>query len=367
MGPSDVVLVPFDPTSASREEWARYHRFRRQRHRESRPEDPLEGDATTETLMRQGYPQARGLRFAALRAKEAGAQVGALEFWVSEEGSPEYETNRHLAWIWLEVLAPHRRRGVGRLLLARTAELARQHGKRVLSFETDEEDGQGFLASIGAEVKSRGRESRLHLEDVDWRLVEAWARDGVRRNPTTSLRLLEGPIPEELQGAYCRTLTEVLNQQPFDELDHGDIVVTPEVSRAWEARIASVGGALLTGLTREPDGDVSGLTDVRYYPEEAPLAYQGMTGVREQHRGHGLGKWLKAAMLLHLRDAYPEIQVLRTGNAVSNAAMLSINVRLGFKPHRERVAAQIPLEALDRYLAPRSPSGPGREGGVRRR
>ncbi|MEE9601209.1 MAG: N-acetyltransferase, partial [Thermoplasmata archaeon] len=63
-----------------------------------------------------------------------------------------------------------------------------------------------------------------------------------------------------------------------------------------------------------------------------------------------LGKWLKAAMLLRVREKFPQIQVVVTDNATSNAAMLSINERLGFRPHKEGVWAQITLEALEDYL-----------------
>lgn len=60
------------------------------------------------------------------------------------------------------------------------------------------------------------------------------------------------------------------------------------------------------------------------------LAYQG--AVHPDHRGQGLGKWLKAAVLLDLPGEFPGVQRVRTGNADSNAAMLGINRALGFAP-----------------------------------
>jgi len=38
-----------------------------------------------------------------------------------------------------------------------------------------------------------------------------------------------------------------------------------------------------------------------YWPQ---VIDQGFTGVRTDARGRGLGKWLKAAMLLHVRKIY---------------------------------------------------------------
>ncbi len=81
-----------------------------------------------------------------------------------------------------------------------------------------------------------------------------------------------------------------------------------------------------------------------------------MTGVRLPYRGRGLGKWLKATMLLKVREEFPQVRVVVTGNATSNAPMLSINERLGFRPYREGLLAQITLKALTTYLEKRGPS-----------
>ena len=59
-----------------------------------------------------------------------------------------------------------------------------------------------------------------------------------------------------------------------------------------------------------------------------------LTGVRQAYKGRGLGKMLKAEMLLYIRREYPDVKYISTGNADSNAPMLSINQRLGFKKYR---------------------------------
>ncbi len=69
------------------------------------------------------------------------------------------------------------------------------------------------------------------------------------------------------------------------------------------------------------------------------------------YRGRGLGKWSKAAMLLRVRKELPQVKTVITGNATTNATMVSINKRLGFKPHWEGIVAQIALEDLEAYLS----------------
>ena len=52
-----------------------------------------------------------------------------------------------------------------------------------------------------------------------------------------------------------------------------------------------------------------------------------------KYRGHGLGKWLKAAMLEKVLAERPAVKFVRTGNADENVPMLKINHALGFKPY----------------------------------
>ncbi len=48
-----IKVVSFDPQRATREEWARFHAYRRKRHAETDPDDPLLADATVEAQKRK--------------------------------------------------------------------------------------------------------------------------------------------------------------------------------------------------------------------------------------------------------------------------------------------------------------------------
>lgn len=50
-----------------------------------------------------------------------------------------------------------------------------------------------------------------------------------------------------------------------------------------------------------------------------------------EHRGHGLGRWLKAENLREALAAEPRLAAVETFNAESNRWMLALNV--GFAPH----------------------------------
>jgi hypothetical protein len=49
-----------------------------------------------------------------------------------------------------------------------------------------------------------------------------------------------------------------------------------------------------------------------------------------EHRGAGLGRWVKALMLDYLMIYYPQVQSIRTSNALSNLHMRRINTEMGF-------------------------------------
>ena len=55
-------------------------------------------------------------------------------------------------------------------------------------------------------------------------------------------------------------------------------------------------------------------------------------------------------MLLYIKDNYPDIQYILTGNANSNTSMLEINKKIGFKVQKEFVDAQVSIDNLYVYL-----------------
>jgi GNAT superfamily N-acetyltransferase len=91
---------------------------------------------------------------------------------------------------------------------------------------------------------------------------------------------------------------------------------------------------------------ISAITDTSWAPHRPAIIEQRFTGVRPDARGRGLGKWIKAAMLAHLRVLYPEAQWMATENAGSNAPMLAINKNLGFKQYRAGTEYQISRDNL---------------------
>lgn len=344
----EVVPAAVDPGAASRDFWLRYHVFRRARQKASRPDDPLRGDADEEALLRRVDPYEFHDRFEVSRDE---TMLGWLVGTARTPKSPEYATNKHLYDAEIYVLPEHRRRRLGTSFLRTVIQQMDRRGATTVSLGSEEESGHEFLKWIGAEPKMSWIESRLKLSEVDWPMLERWVAEGRARNPRTRLEVYEGPIPEALRADYAPQLSAILNTIPFEGLEHGDIVITPEVMREFYAQMAVTGEVQHTVLTREPDGVMSGLTDVGWAQYHRGLIYQWFTGVRPDARGRGLGKWIKAAMLLHLRERYPDALWISTDNAGSNAPMLKINRAMGFKIYRQGTVYQITRDNLEKRLA----------------
>lgn len=350
----DVQIVPFDPETATREEWARYHVYRRLRHHETDPDDPVAEDATVEAWMRRPHPHWKSHHLAVVDPEPPGAMIGEIYLEVTRPESPSHETNRHIAWVGVELLLAHRRAGLGRRLLPRLVAQAREQERTVLQSWCQEDDGKAFAEEIGAKVVQKRRQNRLDIHHVDWAMVERWAAEGPQRSPDTKLRWFVNRIDDDVLPDYCPLFTETFNRQPFDDADHGTYVFTPENFRDREARNAEAGSTWITLVSQEKDGALSGLTEVTYAPDEATMLWQGLTGVGDPYLGRGLGKWLKAAMLLRARREFPQARFVVTGNASSNAAMLSINERLGFRTHKEPTVVEMSLPQLEEYIQRRN-------------
>ena len=338
-------LVParIDFKSAGADFWKRYHDYRQVRQKESRPDDPLRPNDIEEKRLKRDNPFEIEYHY---EIAKDGVLLGWFAGMTIKPGTPEYESNKHLFWADIYVRPDQRRKGIGSMWLPVVVELMDAHGCTVVGFGTEEPPGHAFLKSLGAVARFSGAENRLKLADVDWKMVERWIAEGPKRSPRTKFELYDGPLPESMWDDFSPQLSNMLNNMPWEGLDHGEIVVTPAHMREFYAQLVISGERLHTILTREPDGVVSSITDTVWAPHRPTIVEQRFTGVRTDARGRGLGKWVKAAMLAHLRKVYPEAEWVATENAGSNGPMLAINKKLGFKQYRAGTEYQINRDDL---------------------
>jgi len=267
---------------------------------------------------------------------------------------PVGRDNLHLVQFDVQVAPDRRRRGVGRALLAWGLALARRHDRRLIVGGTGARvpAGDAFARAFGAREVMRASTNELDLDEHGPRLfapdgvVANWLREGPLRAPAYELVWMPRPYPEEVLLPFA-ALKTAMNDAPRGDLDVEDRAYTPDSLRDNDAYDARAGLVPWTLLARHAaSGAYAGFTEIVWDPERPRVAFQGDTAVIPAHRGHALGKWLKATMLDRLHRERPEVRVVRTGNADSNEAMLGINRALGFRQAEAGVVVQLEVDEL---------------------
>ena len=266
--------------------------------------------------------------------------------------------NRHMLQLDPQVAPDRRRRGVGRAMLGWALDVARRHDRRLIIGGTGARvpAGDAFALAFGARPSLQASLNELDLEEHDPRLfgpdglVAAWIREGPGRAPDYELAWLPRPYAEEALVPFA-ALKSAMNDAPRGELEVEDRVYTADSLRDTDAYEITAGYQPWTLVARHAaSGDYAGFTEMVWHPDNPAIAFQGDTAVVPAHRGHALGKWLKATMLERLRRERPQVRVVRTGNADSNEAMLGINRALGFRQAEGGTVYQLNVEELARHL-----------------
>lgn len=274
-----------------------------------------------------------------------GTPVASSACWSNAAGDPL------LMECDICVRRSHRRLGLAAALLAEMVGVAAEEGRATMTWSTFDAvpAGEAFAASVGGTVARVNRTSEVRVADLDRALLAEWSQGGRGRALGYRLEEIVGPYPPELL-ADGAAFHHVMQTQPRDALSGGDVLIGPDDVASIDRSLVEAGTERWTLLVRDPSGACVGGTDVTFEPWEPTTALQQNTGIDPTHRGLGLAKWAKAAMLERIVARRPEVVRVRTGNAFSNDAMLSINDRIGFSVISVRTEWQASVDDLRRRL-----------------
>jgi len=281
-----------------------------------------------------------------LAATINGTAVAASYCWSNAAGDP------HVMECDVLVSSDRRREGIGSRLLAEICEETHQQGRSLLTWSTFDAvpAGAAFSRRLGARVARVNRTSELRLAGVDWLMIEGWVQAGRARERGYRLEMVDGPSPEHLR-TDAATFHRIMQTAPRDDLDVGDVFLDADHIAELDHALVEAGRMRWTALVRDSTGVCVGGTEVTFEPGEPTVVLQQNTGIDPAHRGLGLAKWAKAAMLDRIRHERPEAERIRTDNAFSNAPMLAINDILGFKVIRARTEWQANVNDTRRSLS----------------
>jgi RimJ/RimL family protein N-acetyltransferase/GNAT superfamily N-acetyltransferase len=239
--------------------------------------------------------------------------------------------NTHLAYLDPLAGLPHRRHGIGTVLVRHAAGRAHEEGRAILVGDaTLGSPGEGFSRALGARAGLPEASRVLYVRAIaDGHLARLRARAQAAAHGYSVLSW-EGPVPGRYLGQVA-----ALNQDGEDApLEDGHERKQWDAARvhASQERIADQGLRHYSVTARcDRTGELVALTDLEIDPQMPEWGYQGLTVVARAHRGHRLGLLIKVAMLELLADHEPRLERIITGNADVNEHMIAINTELGYQ------------------------------------
>lgn len=254
--------------------------------------------------------------------------VGYAFLGYENEQSPSFETNGHQAEVHITLRKDWRRKGIGSRIFNELSRFAKREGKTKLTIWTPNPTGKNFAKKMGGRLVHEHFVNKLELKKFNWDLMQNWIDESMRNTPEVSIEYYH-EIPDDIIADFVLLHTETENQAPWG--GDGEFKMTVESRRKMEEIHRNEGNDLITMVSKEPNGELSGLTEMVFNPRDPTSIQQELTGVRHRYRGRGLGKRLKAEMIMVVRSKYQSVERVSTGNAKTNAAMLHINAEMGFE------------------------------------
>jgi GNAT superfamily N-acetyltransferase len=247
-------------------------------------------------------------------------------YWVAEEDGEivgraraSFETlssEQDVGLMNVSVLPERRRRGLGAALYETAEDHLVREGARRLLATADDPAGRPFLEARGYRHTRTEAISALRPAAVDVGEVE-------RRELPSTLRIV--PLsdvrdrPRDVFELHAEALADAPSDTPFDAVDYDDWERNdwsyPDITDAGSFAVLDGGRPVaITYLVVDPIGRT---------------AATAFTGTARSHRGRGLARLVKLASVRWAAEN--GIDRMLTGNDATNAAMLAVNRRLGYR------------------------------------
>jgi GNAT superfamily N-acetyltransferase len=137
---------------------------------------------------------------------------------------------------------------------------------------------------------------------------------------------------------------------PFEDAAFDPGSETAETVRARLERTESTVKRITSIARHVESGELAGFSELTVRPSDPSTLFTSLTVVHRDHRGHALGKWIKADSILRAMERWPDATHVQTENAASNAPMLGINDAIGFRLEHTLIAYQANVAQVRAYL-----------------
>jgi GNAT superfamily N-acetyltransferase len=234
----------------------------------------------------------------------------------------------------------HRRRGVGTALVKGMTERGRADGREVLNtivdVPLDRAAGHASLSfgpKVGFEAMLSGNVRHLAVP-VDAARVDRLREEVAQARNAEAYRVLtfEAPWPAEYLEDQCVLFKCMSTDEPHgDEGHEEEIWDADRIRENDELRVARDARFLIAVAQHRESGRLVACTELSLAVDSPAQAWQMLTVVEPEHRGHRLGLAIKLANLEALARSAPDVRLIITGNASVNAPMIAVNEMMGFE------------------------------------
>jgi GNAT superfamily N-acetyltransferase len=246
--------------------------------------------------------------------------------------------NRHGASLDIRVAQPHRRRGVGSLILAEAERGLAAAGRSVVSALIEvplaavATDPSGpFARRRGFVAKQTGNRRNLVLPVDPGRLARLHT-EVARAAGGYVVHTFRAPWPGEYLGDQCELKRRMSTDEPSGDDRREEQVWDAARIEESEAFMAAQGKAEVVAVAQHVgSGRLVAFTELALPQDHPTEAWQLSTLVLREHRGHRLGLAVKLATLGCLEASFPGVTLVVTGNAQENAPIIAVNEMLGFE------------------------------------
>lgn len=247
----------------------------------------------------------------------------------------------HRAELELTVHPAERRNRVGSRLLDAAVAAAREEGRRGVAAHAEAGSaGDRFLAARGFRKVLALTYARLTLAGAD---IAALTEIVEQPHPGYRLESWQGSVPDHLAETFTAA-RRAMDDMPMDEADHVPATWDVERVRAVARVIEERGDLLHTVVAVDTsDNSIAGFTELVVPGGGKGDGQHYGTGVLPEHRGRGLGRWMKAESIRHAHEHHPDLDGLITDTADSNSPMRHINDSLGYVPTHQVIGYQLDL------------------------
>jgi RimJ/RimL family protein N-acetyltransferase len=164
----------------------------------------------------------------------------------------------------------------------------------------------------------------------------------------TGYRLVQwsGTTPEQLVDSYA-VARRAIQDAPWGDSSYQQTPWTSELVRTADRELAQAGTEQWVSIAvAEATGEVVGVHGLYSFAHRREYGYVHETSVLAAHRGHGLGRAIKAALMRRLAERRPDLERIATSTDTTNTHMIRINLALGYRTARTMNWLEVPTAEL---------------------